>query len=154
MNWLKSQLGSSKAAWKALANEVTIMPTKVLGDAYFTFDTWQVYPFERESLLTFIRDQKIKDVIFVTGDIHIFIAGDVRTNMGAGDTVAIEFVGGSITSQSLGETDIPTGTGGMIKGNDKSPQTPQAIVDALRGVNPWVDSTDLYLHSNCRAGAS
>jgi alkaline phosphatase D len=154
MNWLKSQLGSSKAAWKVLANEVTIMPTKVLGDAYFTFDTWQGYPFERESLLTFIRDQKIKDVIFVTGDIHIFIAGDVRTNMGAGDTVAIEFVGGSITSQSLGETDIPTGTGGMIKGNDKSPQTPQAIVDALRGVNPWVDSTDLDHHGYSRVVAT
>ena len=27
MNWLKTQLNSSKAAWKVLANEVTIMPT-------------------------------------------------------------------------------------------------------------------------------
>ena len=98
MNWLKTQLNSSKAAWKVLANEVTIMPTRVLGGAFFGFDSWDGYPQERESLLTHIRDRQIKDVVFVTGDIHTFIAGDVRTAAGTGDPAAIEFVGGSVTS--------------------------------------------------------
>ena len=78
MNWLKSQLKSSKAAWKVMANEVMIMPTRVLGGAFFGFDSWQGYPQEREELLTHIRDRQIKDVVFVTGDIHTFIAGDVQ----------------------------------------------------------------------------
>ena len=82
MNWLKTQLNSSKAAWKVLANEVTIMPTRVLGGAFFGFDSWDGYPQERENLLTHIRDRQIKDVVFVTGDIHTFIAGDVRTAAG------------------------------------------------------------------------
>ena len=108
----------SKATWKILANEVTMMPTMVLGGSYFTYDSWQGYPREREELLTHIRDEKIDDVVFVTGDIHTFIAGDVRTDVGKGESVAVEFVGGSITSQGLGETDLPAGNGVVIQGND------------------------------------
>jgi alkaline phosphatase D len=146
MTWVKSQLSASKAAWKVMANEVTIMPTKVLGGSFFTFDTWQGYPQEREELLAHIRDKQIKDVVFVTGDIHTFFSGDVRTNMGDGDTVALEFVGGSITSIGLGEMDLPAGGGVVIKGNDQNPRTDPAIIDALRGINPWIDTVDFDHH--------
>ncbi len=146
MDFVKNRLSSSQAAWKILANEVTAMPTKVLGDSFFTFDSWQGYPREREELLTHIRDKAIKDVVFVTGDIHTFITGDVRTKMGQGETVALEFVGGSITSQSLGETTIDAGGGTEIKGDDAKPNTPQGIIDALRSVNPWVDQADFDHH--------
>jgi alkaline phosphatase D len=146
MNWVKQQLSASKAAWKVLANEVMVMPTKVLGGSFFQFDTWQGYPQEREELLVHIRDRAIKDVVFVTGDIHSFVAGDVRTAMGDGDTVAIEFVGGSITSKGLGEIDLPAGGGVVIKGNDKNPHTDPALIEALRGINPWVDTADLDHH--------
>jgi alkaline phosphatase D len=146
MAWVKNRLSTSKASWKIMANEVTIMPTKVLGDSFYTFDSWQGYPREREELLTHIKDQKIDDVVFVTGDIHTFITGDVRRDMGKGESVALEFVGGSITSQSLGETDIEAGAGVTIKGNDANPSTPPAIIDALRGVNPSVDQADFDHH--------
>jgi alkaline phosphatase D len=137
-----------------MANEVPIMPQKVLGGAFAQYDTWQGYPTEREELLTFIRDQQIKDVVFVTGDTHIFFAGDVRTNMGDGDTVAVEFVGGSITSAGYGEQDLPAGNGVVLKGNDKNPHTDHAIFDALRGLNPWVDSVDFDHHGYARAIAT
>jgi alkaline phosphatase D len=146
MNWLKTRLSSSKAAWKILANEVTIMPTKVLGDSYYTFDSWQGYPREREELLAHVKDKGIADVVFITGDIHTFITGDVRRDMGKGETVALEFVGGSISSQSLGETDLDAGSGVTIKGNDSNPNTPTAIIDTLRTVNPWVDQADFDHH--------
>jgi alkaline phosphatase D len=147
MDWLKNGLKASTAAWKVMANEVTIMPTRVLGGANYTYDNWIGYPREREELLTFVRDQKIGDVVFVTGDIHTFIAGDVRTGDGdTGTTVAPEFVGGSITSQSLGETDIDAGGGQTIKGNDKNPNTNPAIIDALRGFNHHVDNADFDHH--------
>ena len=147
LDWVKSRLAASTATWKILANEVTIMPTRVLGGANFTYDTWIGYPREREELLTFIRDRQIKDVVFVTGDIHTFIAGDVKTGDGVtGDTVATEFVGGSVTSQSLGEIDLDAGGGNVIKGNDANPNTPTAIIDALRGINPQVDQADFDHH--------
>jgi alkaline phosphatase D len=49
--------------------------------------------------------------------------------MGKGETVALEFVGGSISSQSLGETDLDASSGVTIEGNDSSPNTPTAIID-------------------------
>jgi alkaline phosphatase D len=133
---------------------VMIMPTKVLGDSYFTFDSWQGYPREREELLAFIRDRKIKDVVFVTGDIHTFIAGDVRTDMGKGQSVALEFVGGSITSQGLGETDIDAGGGAVIKGNDANPSTQPGLIDTLRQINPWVKTADFDHHGYGRVIAT
>jgi alkaline phosphatase D len=154
MKWVQNELKTSKAAWKVLANEVMVMPTEVLGGAFFGFDNWQGYPQEREQLLTFIRDQKIADVVFVTGDIHTFITGDVKTAMGTGDTVAVEFVGGSITSQGLGEIDLPAGGGVVIPGNDKNPATPPAIIAALKAANPWVHSADTDHHGFAEVRAS
>jgi alkaline phosphatase D len=146
LDWAKRQLSASKAAWKVVGNQVMMMPTKVLGDSYYTFDSWQGYPGEREELLAHVADERIDDVVFVTGDIHTFIAGDVRRDMGSGDTVALEFAGGSITSLSLGETDLNAGGGVILPGNDADPNTPQAIIDTLRGVNPWVDQADFDHH--------
>jgi alkaline phosphatase D len=117
-------------------------------------DAWQGYPREREELLTYIRDQQIKDVVFVTGDTHVFIAGDARTNMGDGDTVAVEFVGGSISSSGFGEQDLPAGGGVVIKGNDQNPHTDPGILDALKGINVWVDSVDFDHHGYGRVVAT
>jgi alkaline phosphatase D len=154
MSYVQKQLQKSKAAWKVMANEVTVMPTEVLGGSFFMFDSWQGYPREREQLLTFIRDKGIKDVVFITGDIHTFITGDVRTNMGKGDTVAIELVGGSITSQGLGETDLPAGGGVVIKGNDQNPNTDPSLIAALKGINPWVKTADFDHHGFAKVKAT
>jgi alkaline phosphatase D len=146
MRWLKSELQASKAAWKVIGNEVMIMPAKVTGDAFVEYDSWQGYPGEREELLGHIDRKKIRDVVFVTGDIHTFIAGDVKTQGGLGKSVALEFVGGSITSTNFGEIDLPIGSGQVLKGNDAAPKTDPAIIDALRGINPWVDQAEFDHH--------
>ena len=145
MAWAKQQLSASKAAWKVIGNEVMMMNAEVLGGAYYDFDSWQGYATEREELLEHIKSKAIQDVVFLTGDIHIFIAGDVRTQQSKGENVALEFVGGSITSTNFGEQDLDAG-GTVIKGNDANPNTPPAIIDALRGINPWIDQTDLDHH--------
>jgi alkaline phosphatase D len=147
MNFVKDALKKSTARWKVMANELTIMPTRVLGSANYTYDTWTGYPREREELLTHIRDRQIKDVVFLTGDIHTFIAGDVRTGDGAtGDTVATELVGGSITSQGLGEINLDAGGGTMIQGDDEAPNTSPGLIEALRSINPQVDNADFDHH--------
>ncbi len=146
MNWAKQRLAGSGAAWKVVGNELMMMNAELPGGNYYGFDNWQGYVTEREELLAHIKAAGIKDVVFVTGDIHTFIAGDVRTQKSRGESVALEFVGGSITSQSLGETDLPLGGGQVLKGNDANPNTPPAIIDALRAVNPWVDQADFDHH--------
>jgi alkaline phosphatase D len=135
MDWLKTRLRRSRARWKVIGSQTMMMPAKIGPDTFFGFDSWQGYPREREELLAFIRDRGIDDVVFITGDIHLFLAGDVRTDMGDGSSVAVEFVGGSITSTNFGETT-----------NDANPQTPPATIDALRAFNPWVDQADFDRH--------
>src|SRR4051794_18740513 len=150
MDWVKSALSASKANWKVMANELMVMPAKVTGGSYYTYDSWQGYPREREELLAHIKTKGIKDVIFITGDIHTFIVGDVRTGIdkpdSEGESVALEFVGGSITSQGLGETDLDIGGGNKLPGNDQNPNTPPGIINTLRGFNPWVDNADFDHH--------
>jgi alkaline phosphatase D len=146
MAWAKQRLQSSKAAWKVVGNEVMIMNTKAGPATYLGFDSWQGYHAEREELLAHIQSTGIKDVVFVTGDIHTFVAGDVRTQDSTGQTVALEFVGGSVTSAGLGETDLDLGGGVVIKGNDQNPNTPPAVIDGLKSFNPWVKSADFDHH--------
>ncbi len=149
MDFVKNELRSSQAAWKVMANEVVMMPVKLSATTFAQFDSWHGYPAEREQLLQFVKANGIKDVVFVTGDIHIFIAGDVRTNLGAGESVAVEFVGGSITSRGFGE-----GEAGLLPGNDRNPSTSQAVVDVLRAANPWTDQADLDHHGYARVTAT
>ena len=146
MNFTKQRLASSGAAWKVIGNELMMMNAELPGGNYYGFDNWQGYTVEREELLAHIKNAGIKDVIFITGDIHTFIAGDVRTAKSRGESVALEFVGGSITSQSFGETDLPIGGGQVLKGNDANPNTAPAVIEALRAVNPWVDQADFDHH--------
>jgi alkaline phosphatase D len=149
MDFVKNELRSSQAAWKVMANEVMMMPVKLPNNAFAQFDSWQGYPVEREQLLQFIKANGIADVVFVTGDIHTFIAGDVRTNLGAGESVAVEFVGGSITSRGIGE-----GEAGLLPGNDRNPNTSPALINLLRGLNPWTDQADLDHHGYARVTAT
>ena len=146
LNWAKRRLSASKATWKIIGSETLMMPAKVTSGAYYGFDSWQGYPQEREELLAHIRDQRIDDVVFITGDIHLFLAGDVRTNLGNGESVAVEFVGGSITSTNFGEMTIDAGGGVVIPGNDANPHTSPAVIDALRAFNPWIDQADFDHH--------
>jgi alkaline phosphatase D len=60
--------------------------------------------------------------------------------------VALEFVGGSVTSAGLGESDLDIGGGVVIPGNDQNPNTPPAVIDALKGFNPWVKAADFDHH--------
>lgn len=142
MGFVKRRLRSSPAAWKVLANQTMVERTVFPGGQYIGFDSWQGYPRERRELLTHLRRKQIEDVVFVTGDIHTFIAGDVRIDDRDRRPVATEFVGGSITSQGLGE-----GGGGLVPGADpRNPDTPEEIKDLLREANPWVLDADFDHH--------
>ena len=120
MKFVKKRLASSGAAWKVVANQLMIMRTYFPGGDIINFDSWMGYPTERKELVGHIKSKKIKDVVFVTGDIHTFVAGDVRLNDDDKRALATEFVGGSISAPGLGE-----GGGGVLPGADpNNPKTP------------------------------
>jgi alkaline phosphatase D len=128
-----------------------MMPAKVTGGSFYSFDSWQGYPQEREELLAYIKARGIDDVVFITGDIHLFLAGDVRTQMGDGESVAVEFVGGSVTSTNFGEMDIDAGGGVIIPGNDAAPATDPGIIQRAAQHQP-VGRSGRLRPSRLRAG--
>ena len=90
--------------------------------------------------------------MFVTGDYHAFIAGDVRT--AAGKTVATEFVGGSVSSSTEPEVNAIVRSPGW--GTPDAPQMPAEELARRVAANPWYSELD-YLHHGyvvCEASKS
>ena len=132
----QERAASSKAAWKVIANEVMVMPAKLPDDAFAQFDCWQGYPRARVSCSAYIKDKGIKDVVFVTGDIHTFIAGDVaRATWARASRSRVEFVGGSITSRGPRRERPPPAR--LLLGNDAQPaDSTRRSSRLLRGIEP------------------
>jgi hypothetical protein len=131
-----------------------MMPNRVHDGQYTRFDSWQGYPQEREHLLQHILQTGIEDVIFLAGDVHTFVAGDVCTGMGSGEPVAPEFAAGSVSSASVGEVNYRMPRGVLVPGNPTQPSAPPHVMAHYRGLNPWFDQLDLDHHGYGIAVAS
>lgn len=95
--WLKEQLTASKATWKVIVNEVPIQQIIAL-----PYDRWEGYAAERQEILSFIRDQHVKNVVFLTTDLHGNVFGPVRLDLFNDPTpVAYEAVVGPIATATL-----------------------------------------------------
>ena len=111
--WLKDGLRRSDARWKVIANPVMITSIDAPPRNPLNTDSWDGYGAERRELIEHLAEAKIRDVTFVTGDIHTFFAGEItRTGRQAvrgvdgdpppdGAPRATEFVGGAITSPGI-----------------------------------------------------
>jgi alkaline phosphatase D len=146
LGFVKQRLASSKAAWKVIGGQSLIMPSRVHDGQYQRFDSWQGYPREREELLQHLAQRGIKDVVFLAGDVHTFVAGDVCTGMGAGPPVAVEFASGSVTSATVGESNFRMPGGQLIPGDNLHPHTPPEVLAHYRALNPWYEALDLDHH--------
>ena len=164
LGWLKSELKKSTATWKVIANEVMIMNTKFTSTQYYNFDSWQGYPAERADLINFIggatgsgNSSPLANVVFVTGDIHTFAAGDVVLDPAsspgsAGDkAVATEFVAGSISSQGLGDGGLGEALGDpkekiLEAARTTTPKTDPGLYAILFGANRWLANGDTDHH--------
>ena len=68
-------------------------------DAFWT-DDWNGYPANRQRLLQHIYDSKVSNPVVISGDIHSFLANDLKLDFDdeSSPIVATEFVGSSISS--------------------------------------------------------
>ncbi|PKQ01692.1 MAG: hypothetical protein CVT73_22125, partial [Alphaproteobacteria bacterium HGW-Alphaproteobacteria-12] len=82
--WFKSAMKASTATWRVWANSVPALQMRLdfsripfagLEDGYVGTDTWQGYPGELEELMRFLKDEKIGNVVSMSGDYHAFGAG-------------------------------------------------------------------------------
>jgi len=103
MDFLKDRLKRSPSTWKVVANQLPVFPINGVAQEGFQDDQWEGFQAERDELLGFIEGERIANVVFVTGDIHTFIASELnrdfeRLDAGLAPSVAVDYVTGSITS--------------------------------------------------------
>lgn len=119
MSWFKNQLLDNTTTWKVVGNQVVF--SKLLLDNVeavqpgirdLFLDVWEGYPTRRDSVIHFIRDNNVDNVIFATGDVHISLGFDISdapddstvynpaTGMGSH---AVELVTPSVTSTNFDE---------------------------------------------------
>ena len=75
VEWLKRRLRASTATWKIIASDMPLGLTVVDGPLFEAVANGDEGPplgreLEIAALLKFIRDQRIRNVVFVTGDVH------------------------------------------------------------------------------------
>ncbi len=109
--WWKATMKGSDATWKLWGNEVPLMrffikqdPVPLLfWDRVMDADAWDGYPTERAELMTFLKDEGVKNVVAITGDIHAAFAGVVMDDYDAATPtpVAVELIAAGISSNSL-----------------------------------------------------
>jgi alkaline phosphatase D len=129
--WFKRSLQGSGAQWKLVASQLMAMALDTAQGQPINKDSWDGYGVERREVLGHIRDRRIANVAFLTGDIHTFFAGDVGVNGRGPGSVATEFVGGSISSLGIPET-ISSVSGAL------TPEQSLLITQNVRTVNPHI----------------
>jgi alkaline phosphatase D len=121
--WFLRELSNSRAIWRLIANPVMIgqchtdlSPSEVgfpLGELGVLTkevygpdpDQWDGYPHERDQIFEQVRRRGIKDLVFLSGDVHSSWAVELKRRAEAPDEepVGVEFVTTSLTSQNLDE---------------------------------------------------
>ena len=136
LDWLKDSLLNGGPQWKLVGNPVMIAPVtfaQVPHDAVdpvndvtgllprdgapYNVDQWDGYTDDRRELFAHIRDRGLRDVVFLTGDIHSGWACDLPYDASTyplGDSAGVEFVCTSVTSNNLKDiTDSPRRTSSL-----------------------------------------
>ena len=102
LTWFEENLKQSKANWKVIGNQVIfaeINLSSVWPKMPRNLDSWDGYPAEKKAIEDFIVKNKIKDIVFTTGDTHgswaIEVPDGIKKNYSA---YAVEFGTTSISS--------------------------------------------------------
>ncbi|MER5728080.1 alkaline phosphatase D family protein [Streptomyces sp. NPDC002138] len=136
LDWLKSGLASSQAAWKLVGTSVMIspvafgsLPAHLLeplaellglpkGGLAVNVDQWDGYTDDRAELLGHLSGRNIKNTVFLTGDIHMAWANDVPVTAATypfSKSAAVEFVVTSVTSDNLDDIlHVPADTVSLV----------------------------------------
>lgn len=126
-DWLLDVLDDASTdavRWKLLGNQVMMMPLRLAdfdepdvqeqfgplpkhAGLYSSFDGWDGFPVERDLILGHVADQRIEDLVVLTGDYHAFFQGRLRADFddAASPIVAHEFVISSISSSTVNATE-------------------------------------------------
>ena len=159
MDWLLGNLKSTGPQWKLVGNPVMIAPVRIpstlstaelagvqklmggttISGVPYNVDQWDGYEVDRNRVVRHLRDNAVKDTVFLTGDIHsgwaCDIPADPATYPATGDSVAVELVCTSVTSDNLDDIlNVPPRTGSVV------------VENAIKAANPHVKYLDFDSH--------
>lgn len=106
--WLDHGLGSGKATWNLLAQQIIVMPVdfreKGAAQPRYATDLWDGYRLARKRLIDSIQKHQLTNVVIASGDHHRHLVGEVPANEDDvhGAKVAVEFQAASMTSNGNG----------------------------------------------------
>ncbi|ABS64651.1 Alkaline phosphatase [Parvibaculum lavamentivorans DS-1] len=112
--WFKAAMKASTARWRIWANSAPALQMRLdfaripfagLEDGYVGTDAWQGYPGELAELMSFLKEEKIGNVVSLAGDYHAFAAGRLPVDPDADELTfaALEIMTGAISSGSMYE---------------------------------------------------
>src|SRR5262249_38297421 len=120
----------------------------------FSVDKWDGYIVERTHLLRCLAETRPSNPIFITGDFHSNLVGDLKVNFDdpSSSTVGTEFVGTSISSGGDGGEMTPVGQEALAqnphlkffnanRGYVRCTMTPSILTSDFRTV-PYVSRPD------------
>ena len=149
--WWKSTLKNSTATWKVWGNEVTLnrmwIDLTTLAPAPYNqrfvvnCDGWDGYPSHRAELMNFLQTEQIKNVVAITGDLHAFQCGVIRTHPDplVGTPVMVDFVGAGISSSSFYSYLKAGSSGTPLTALTASPQVFDGVMSAHNPDFKYVD---------------
>jgi alkaline phosphatase D len=124
--WFEDQMGTSKATWKIIGNQV------IFSDLYpQNLDAWDGYPAEKKRIVESIRTNNLKNIVFITGDTHGSWAIEAATDIKK--TYKPKISQGAFAVE-LGTTSVSSANGDEYTSVDSVKAAEQAL---LRG-NPHI----------------
>lgn len=113
LNWFEGRLKNTRAAWKVIGNQVMFSDldrSAVSPKNPRNMDSWDGYPAEKQKVAQIIKDNDIRNIIFLTGDTHASwafeVVADPMTKNQRQDyqPLALEFGTTSISSTNSNES--------------------------------------------------
>lgn len=107
--WLAEGLAGSLADWKLVLQTTQLSPAPLpvpgTDELVQYADGWDAFPAARRRLMEAIAQPRVRDVVFLGGDVHRHVAANLRLNPLDANSpiVASELVASSVTSRGLSE---------------------------------------------------
>lgn len=83
LGWLEDKLRNSTAIWKIIGNQVVFSDVDQSSEYPMqpkNLDSWDGYPAEKKRIAAFIKNNNVKNIIFLSGDTHASWAFEVAIN--------------------------------------------------------------------------
>ena len=149
LTFLTDAMADRRYAWHLVGNNVVFSPTNIPGAivgapgvTLVNSDAWDGYRADQGTVIARAKaiPASAGDTVFMTGDIHsswaFDVPADTATYAAANNSVFVEFVGPSVTSDGFKEV-----LGGSAQAT--------AAAAALVATNPWLKKLDAVGHGYC-----